>query len=194
MTLDEFLPRIREVEREYRRIRYQSLIVDDARRAQGLEGDDELTYGTTPPRLAFRILELLQAGPQDVFYDLGCGLGVPTIVAALFCKRATGIDVLPQLIDRARGVAKALKLRNTKFIAGDLRQQDVSAGTIFYSYSTCLSPQTLAAMAEKVSAARPGARIATVTHPLRHEKLEFVEKVSLRWGLTPHAIFLHKRL
>ncbi len=183
MTFDALLPRVKEVEHEYRKIRYQSLIVDEARKAQGREGDRELTYGTTTPRLALRILlEILHAGPGDIFYDLGCGLGVPTIVASLLCKRATGIDVLAPILDHPRQVATALKLRNAKFIAGDFREQDFSDGTAFYSYSTCFSPETRALLAEKVSAAKAGARIATVTHPLRHPKLEFVEKVTLRWG------------
>ena len=182
------------MEREYRKIRYQSLIADDARKVEGRAGDSELTYGTTTPRLALRILDLLKAGPQDIFYDLGCGLGVPTIVAALICRRAMGIDLLPQLLEHAQGVAKALELRNAKFIAGDLRAQDLSDGTVFYSYSTCLSQETRDAMAEKIAAAKPGARIVTVTHSLRHPALELVEKVELRWGATPHGVFLHRRV
>src|SRR5258708_6159883 len=111
--------RVAAIEGEYRKIPYQSLIVDDARKAQGRDGDSELTYGTTTARLALKILALLDAGPDDVFYDLGCGLGVPTNVASLLCRRATGIDVLPQLIEHARRVAEALELKNAKFIAGD---------------------------------------------------------------------------
>ena len=181
------------MEREFRKIRYQSLIVDDARRAAGRDGDRELTYGTTTPRLATRILlDILRVEPEDVFYDLGCGLGAPTLVAALYCKRATGIDILP-ILDHPRGAARKLGLRNAKFISGDFRAQDFRDGTAFYSYSTCFSAQTRAALAEKLCETRPGTRIATVTHALKHPGLEFIDKITLRWGLTPHAVFLHLR-
>jgi SAM-dependent methyltransferase len=193
MSGARLLKRVAEVESEYRKIRYQSLIVDDARRAQGREADPELTYGTTTARLALKILHLLDAGPEDVFYDLGCGLGVPTNVASLLCRRATGIDLLPQLIEHARRVAEALELSNARFITGDLRECDLSDGTVFYSYSTCLSPQTRAAIAESVSSAQPGARIVTVTHWLTHPSLELVKKTSLRWGATSHGVYLHTR-
>ena len=139
------------------------------------------------------LLDILQAGPDDTFYDLGCGLGVPTIVASVICKKATGIDVLEPVIAHARKVAKALKLRNAKFIAGDFREQDLSDGTIFYSYSTCFSPATRAVIAERVSKARSGALIATVTYPLQHPALEFIKKIPMRWGLTTHGVFLHQR-
>jgi tRNA/tmRNA/rRNA uracil-C5-methylase (TrmA/RlmC/RlmD family) len=194
MSGAKLLKRVAEVESEYRKIRYQSLIVDDARKAQGREGDPELTYGTTTARLALKILDLLEPGPEDVFYDLGCGLGVPTNIASLVCKRATGIDVLPQLIGHARQVAETLELSNAKFIVGDLREIDLSDGTVFYSYSTCLSAQTREVIAEAVSKAPPGARIVTVTHWLTHPSLELTRKTSLRWGATSHGVFLHERI
>lgn len=193
-TGDALLARVEAVEREYRKITHQSLIVDDARKAEGRDGDVELTYGTTSPRLALRILrEVLGCGPGDVFYDLGCGLGVPTVVAALVCARATGIDVLPQLLEHGRGVARTLNLSNARFVHGDLRAQDLGDGTAFYSYSTCLLPETRAAMAERIAQARPGARAVTVTHALDHPALERTAKLELRWGATPHSVFLHVR-
>lgn len=183
---------IEDVEDAYRKIRYQTLLVAEARAAEGRHGDPELTYGTTTPRLASQLLDLAGAGPDDIFYDLGCGFGVPTIVAALRCKRAIGIDVLPPLIARAREVAEELKLGNASFIAGDLRHADLSDGTIFYSYCTCLSEPTRHAMADAIARARPGARILTVTHPLAHPRIEVVEKTSLEWGLVSHAVFLQR--
>jgi SAM-dependent methyltransferase len=183
---------LEDVEDAYRKIRYQTLLVAEARAAEGREGDPELTYGTTTPRLASQILDLAGAGPDDIFYDLGCGFGVPTIVAALRCKRATGIDVLPPLIARARDVAEELKLGNATFTVGDLRQADLSDGTVFYSYCTCLSGETRRAMADAIARARPGARIVTVTHALDHPRIELVEKTSLRWGAVSHSVLLQR--
>ena len=80
-------------------------------------------------------------------------------------------NVLRPLIARARAVARELKLRNAKFIAGDLRKADLSDGTLFYSYCTCLSAKTRAAMSRRIAKARPGARIVTVTHALEHPRI-----------------------
>ena len=183
---------IEEIEDAYRKIPFQTLLVDEARKAAGRDGDPELTYGTTTPRLALKILRLLDAGPKDIFYDLGCGFGVPAIVAGTLCHRATGIDVLPPLIERARGVASDLGLGNVSFIAGDLRQADLRDGTIFYSYCTCFSPETRAVVAQKIAEAAPGARIVTVTHALDHPRIELVAKQSLRWGAVSHGVFLQR--
>ena len=184
--------KIEAIERAYRQIRYQSLLVDEARTAEGRADDPELTYGTTDPRLARKLLGLVKAGPEDVFYDLGCGLGVPVMVAATICKRATGIDVLNPLVERARGVAEELGLSNAKFLEGDLRTADLSDGTIFYSYCTCLLSATRDAMARQISRAEPGSRIVTVTHALDHPMIELVRKLSLSWGAVPHTVYVQK--
>jgi len=86
--------RLEEINAEYRKILYPFLLVDDARRAAGRAGDPEMVYGTTPASLVLQLLDFANATAEDIFYDCGCGLGVPTIVAAHFCKKAIGIEIL----------------------------------------------------------------------------------------------------
>lgn len=185
--------RLQQIEEEYWKIQYPHLVVDDARKAAGRPGDPELTYGTTSPALAVELLALAGAGQDDVFYDLGCGLGVPTLVAAVICRRAVGIEILPELIETGRSIAAALGLTNASFQVADLKTADLSDATVVYSYSTCLGPRTREQLAVRAALTRPGTRILTVTHPLEHEALELRSTQELSWEGSARTVYLHLR-
>jgi SAM-dependent methyltransferase len=185
--------RLEQIDAEYRKIASPFLLVDDARRAAGRAGDPEMVYGTTPASAVLELLDFAAATPDDVFYDLGCGLGVPTVVAAHFCKKAIGIEILPEVAQRAREVAQGLQLANATFEVTDFKGADLSEGTLIYCYSTCLRAQSRAELAEGVSKARPGTRVLTVTHNLEHPSLEMKESRELSWEGSRRSVYLHLR-
>jgi SAM-dependent methyltransferase len=185
--------RIEEVKRAYRKIKYPFLLVDQARQAAGRAGETDATYGSTPPALALKLLKLAGAGPEDTFYDLGCGLGAPAIVAALICKKAVGVEMLPGLVRYAQQVAEELGLVNASFIEADFGAVDVSDATVIYSYSTCFSARNRAALSECAARARPGARVLSVTHDLQNAALELVERREVRFEDSNRTVFLHRR-
>lgn len=56
--------------------------------------------------------------PGDRVLDLGCGAGVDAILAALLVGpegRVVGLDLVPEMLDRARANAQLLKLENISF-------------------------------------------------------------------------------
>ena len=185
--------RLEQIDAEYRKIAYPFLLVDDARRAAGRAGDPEMVYGTTPASAVLQLLDFAAATPDDVFYDLGCGLGVPTVVAAHFCRKSIGIEILPEVAQRAREVAQGLQLANATFEVTDFKSVDLSEGTLIYCYSTCLRAQSRAELAEGVSKARPGTRVLTVTHNLEHPSLEMKESRELSWEGSRRSVYLHVR-
>ena len=185
--------RLPEIDAEYWKIKYPSLLVHEARAAAGRTGDTEMVYGTTPGEAVLALLDFAGATADDVFYDLGCGLGVPTIVAALVCKKSTGIELLPEIAQQAQAVADALKLSNVSFLVGDLKSADVSDGTIVYCYSTCLREESRLALGERVALARPGTRVLTVTHGLTHEALELKERREIGWEGRTRSVYLYIR-
>ena len=185
--------RLKQVEDEYWKIKYPFLIVDEARRAAGKAGDSEMVYGTTPPAVVLELLELAEVKPDDVFYDLGCGLGVPTVVAALLCKKSVGIEILADVARQAQGVADALSLANASFHVADFKSADVSDGTLIYCYSTCLRAQSRAELAERVAQTRPGTRILTVTHNLEHPALDLKQTREMSWEESHRTVYLHVR-
>jgi SAM-dependent methyltransferase len=193
MAIELASERLEQIYAEYRKIAYPYLLVDEARRGAGREGDSEIVYGTTPASTVLQLLEFGGATADDVFYDLGCGLGVPTIVAAHFCKRSIGIEILPEVAQKAREVAQGLKIENAFFELTDFRSADVSQGTLIYCYSTCMRAQSRAEVAEGVSRARPGTRVLTVTHNLEHPALELKEQREMSWEGSGHTVYLHVR-
>lgn len=93
-------------------------------------------YQPTPARQIFDLVERMNLDAQDVFIDLGSGLGqVCLVVAACTGAPCVGIEVEPAYVDHARDSAKALHLDNATFLEGDARSADLSGGTVFYLYT-----------------------------------------------------------
>jgi len=93
-------------------------------------------YQPTPARHIFDFIAGAQIGEHDVVMDLGAGLGQVVLLTAI-CTRAPciGVELQPAYVASARACAQALNLRNACFIARDVRQADLSAGTVFYLYT-----------------------------------------------------------
>ena len=185
--------RLEQIHAEYRKIAYPFLLVDEARKAAGRSGDSEMVYGTTPAQTVLDLLDFGQARPDDVFYDLGCGLGMPTVVAAHFCRKAIGIEILPEVAEKAREVAQGLQLANAEFQLTDFKSADFGEGTLIYCYSTCLRPQSRLEVAQGVARTKPGTRVLTVTHDLEHPELEKKASRELSWEGSRRTVYLHVR-
>jgi SAM-dependent methyltransferase len=98
--------------------------------------DGRTGYAHSDPDVVVAALEMLDVGPDDTLYDLGSGLGLPCVVAAL-CGPATyrGVEVHARYVDRARDTARRLGLANVAFFAGDVTTFDWSDGTRFYMFN-----------------------------------------------------------
>lgn len=93
-------------------------------------------YQQTPARIIFELVEQAQFTEEDVFYDVGSGLGqVPILVNLLSGAAAKGIEFEPAYSDYARLSAADLNLSRVTFIQADARTADYSDGTIFFMYT-----------------------------------------------------------
>jgi hypothetical protein len=93
-------------------------------------------YQKTPARIIFGLVEKHNFIQEDVFYDLGSGLGQVAILVNLLTGVTTiGVEFEPAFCDYARDCAAALNLPNVMFINSDARQADYSQGTIFFMYT-----------------------------------------------------------
>jgi hypothetical protein len=93
-------------------------------------------YQKTPARIIFELVERAQLTPEDVFYDLGSGLGhVPMLVHLLSGAAARGVEFEPAYCDYARRRAADLSLSRVTFIHADARAADYSAGSVFFMYT-----------------------------------------------------------
>jgi SAM-dependent methyltransferase len=93
-------------------------------------------YQPTPARIVLELVEKAGLGLQDVFYDIGSGLGqVAILVHLLSGVRAKGVEFEPAYSDYARRCAKELNLSQVEFITADARQVDYADGTVFFLYT-----------------------------------------------------------
>jgi SAM-dependent methyltransferase len=90
----------------------------------------------TPARVVVDLVERVSWEPEDVFFDLGSGLGqLALLVNILTGVMAKGVEIEPAYCDYARGCALRLGLSDVEFIEGDARVADLSAGTVFFLFT-----------------------------------------------------------
>lgn len=90
----------------------------------------------TPARIVLELVEKANIVKDDVFYDLGSGLGqVPILVRLLTGAKTKGVEFKPAYCDYAQQCAKRLNLLHVEFMNRDARDADYSDGTIFFMYT-----------------------------------------------------------
>lgn len=93
-------------------------------------------YQPTPARIVLEMAEKADLQQDDVFYDIGSGLGQVSILMHLLSGvRAKGVEIEPTYCDYARRCASGLNLSQVEFINVDAREADYSDGTIFFLYT-----------------------------------------------------------
>jgi len=93
-------------------------------------------YQKTPARIVFELVEKSHFKEDDVFFDLGSGLGqVAILVNLLAGVTAKGIEFEPAFCDYAKACAAELNLSNVSFINVDARKADYSEGTVFFMFT-----------------------------------------------------------
>ena len=93
-------------------------------------------YQPTPARHIFEMIARCGLDGDDVFIDLGSGMGhVPLLVALCTSAHAIGIELEPTYVACAKQAADALKLTNAGFAQCDARAAEFASGTVFYLYT-----------------------------------------------------------
>lgn len=93
-------------------------------------------YQQTPARVIFQLAEMAQLKSDDVFFDIGSGLGhVPILVHLLTGVKTSGIEYETAYNNYAKESALTLHLSNVQFINADAREADYSTGTVFFLYT-----------------------------------------------------------
>ncbi|WP_162902905.1 class I SAM-dependent methyltransferase [Taibaiella koreensis] len=93
-------------------------------------------YQKTPARVILQLTQQAAFSKNDVFFDLGSGLGqVCILVHLLTGVPATGIEYEPACCRYATVCAQQLDLPAVTFINQDARKADYSGGTVFFMYT-----------------------------------------------------------
>ena len=108
-----------------------------------------VNYGEVLPLSWLRVLDAVNPSPHDVFYDLGSGRGVLTVLTHLHCGHRKSVGVELSRERHAMAERALLKLQTSprkdsapgiSFVCGDIRTCDLSDATFVFLMNQCVSP------------------------------------------------------
>jgi arsenite methyltransferase len=122
---------------------------------------------------------LREAGLREgeVVVDLGCGAGIDSVLAAVQVGpggRAIGVDLLPDMIERARAFAAEAGVDNVEFHQAEMESlplPDASVDVVVSNGSINLSARKSRVLAEAHRVLRPGGRLCVTDLTIREEEL-----------------------
>src|SRR2546428_6281806 len=115
---------------------------------------------TTPA--AARLVKFANVRAGQSVLDIGCGTGVVAITAARIGARVRGIDLTPELLERARENARIANVE-IDFREGDaeaLPFDDVTFDAVLSQFGHMFAPRPDVAMAEMLRALQHGGAIS----------------------------------
>ena len=145
----------------------------------------------TSPRIVDRdALDLLLretgASASDDSLDVACGAGVVACHFASVVRSATGIDITPAMIEKARGLQAKAGLANVRWDLGDVKRlpyPDASFSIVTSRYAFHHIPQPVPVLCEMVRVCKPGsivlvADICVSEDPRKAARFNELEKLN----------------
>lgn len=124
------------------------------------DGESAVSYGCGDP------ITLASLQPGQVVLDLGSGAGLDCFFAAKKVGEAglvIGVDMTPEMIERARSSAKRLNIQNVEFRQGYLEDLPVDSNSVDVTISNCvinLSPDKSKVFGEAFRVLKSGGKFA----------------------------------
>ncbi len=148
-------------------------------------------YVPTPQSLVNKMLELVEAGPGDVLYDLGCGDGrfLITAVDEFNVEKAVGYELNKHLYEVAEdNVAKSGLIDEIRIESCDFMDADFSEATIITLYLTTSGNAKLRPKFKEEL--KPGTRIISHDFPIMGWTQSTPDKEALNIGA--HKVFIYR--
>jgi len=111
------------------------------------------------------IIEAAGAGPEDTVLDVACGGGIVVCAFAPHVRHATGIDMTPAMLERARALAAEKGVANVTWQEGDVSRlpyPDGAFSIVVTRFAVHHFPQPQRVFAEMVRVCAPRGRIVVV--------------------------------
>jgi SAM-dependent methyltransferase len=151
--------------------------------------DPDVPFVTTPDDVLSAMLDLAEVSEGDTVYDLGAGDGRIVIAAARDRgARGVGIEIVPELVDRANEAIRAAGLADrVKMRRGDMFKQDLTPATVVTMY---LKPTINAQLRPQLEKLRPGTRV--VSHQFSMRGARPTKKITVKSAKTglEHPLYL----
>jgi ubiquinone/menaquinone biosynthesis C-methylase UbiE/DNA-binding transcriptional ArsR family regulator len=118
-----------------------------------------------------------------ILADIGCGTGSLTVELARFAEKVIGVDLSPEMLRRARNIAKERQLRNVEFRQGDALRLPLAARSVDAAFCVMVlhflsDPQQ--AVAELCRITRSGGSVIVVDLVEHHQEW-MREQMAHRW-------------
>ena len=144
----------------------------------------------TPQSVVEKMLEAGRIKPGETVYDLGSGDGRIVIAAAqLYGAKAVGVELRPDLCEKARDRIKSLGLDDkVSILEGNALHVDLSAADVVTMYFLTTSNERLRPNLEHWL--KPGSRVVSNQFPIKGWKPAQIVRV--RAGSMEHTIYVYE--
>ena len=145
-------------------------------------GESTISYGCGDP------ITLASLEPGQTVLDLGSGAGLDCFFAARKVGetgKVIGVDMTPEMLEKARSSAKRMNLANVEFRQGFIEDLPVESGTVDVIISNCvinLSPNKSRVFNETFRVLKPGGKLAVSDIVTDGELPDAVKKSLSAWA------------
>lgn len=151
-----------------------------------------------------RALEKTCPNENDIFYDLGSGLGKKVFAAALLCDKlhSKGIEILPDMYEASVQIQRTLHMRGhlvekrVQFILGNYDEIDFTDASIIHIsiFPFLLECQLYGSLGEKLKKLKTGTRIITSEVSLPLAEYAVSDIIDYVFPTRVEKAFIHWRL
>ena len=116
---------------------------------------------------AARLVSFAGVTPAQKVLDVGCGTGVVAVTAARLGAKVTGLDLTPELLERARYNSETAKVE-ADWHEGDVEKlpfEDGKFDVVLSQFGHIFAPRPALAISEMLRVLKPGGTIAFSTWP-----------------------------
>jgi SAM-dependent methyltransferase len=133
-------------------------------------------------------ITLAKLQPGEVVLDLGSGGGLDCFLSAKQVGEegyVIGLDMTPEMLNRARSAAQRMGIQNVEFRKGFLEDMPVAGDSVDVIISNCvinLSPDKSKVFAEMYRVLKPGGRVSVSDIVTSGELPEEIRQDMVAWG------------
>ena len=161
--------------------------------------DHSYIFGETPLTTLEQICRWSSIPQGKVIFDVGCGWGRSTFFLHAFNRahRTVGIDIIPEYIERANTIRKAMKLDYMVFLEADIRIVDYRDADIVYMYGTCFPNEFIQDMVDVWEEdLNDGTMILTTSYSLttfsKQERIQLIDQKTFDFLWGHCTVYIHR--